>query len=160
VTVVDASIFVDALVGVGPHGDQARAELRGYSVLQVPASFGAEATSAVRALVLRGELSGIRAATAVEQIRVTRTIPYPFEPFSRRVWELRSNLTVYDAWYVALAEWLGTDLLTADAALDKDVGRGFGGAARLVEFGSPRITGVPPTISAVCPVPGSARMTR
>ncbi|MDQ6673483.1 MAG: type II toxin-antitoxin system VapC family toxin [Chloroflexota bacterium] len=113
-TVVDASVFVDALVGLGAHGDYARAELRDHPVLQVPAIFGAEATSAVRALVLRGELSPIRAAAAVEQIRVTRTIQYPFEPFSRRVWELRSNLTVYDAWYVALAEWLETDLLTAD----------------------------------------------
>jgi predicted nucleic acid-binding protein len=44
-------------------------------------------------------------------------IQYPFEPFSRRAWELRSNVTVYDAWYVALAEWLETDLLTADERL-------------------------------------------
>ena len=121
-TVVDASVFVDALVGVGAHADLARAELHGHVVLQVPAIFGAEATSAVRALVLRGELSSIRAAAAVEQIRVTRTIQYPFEHFSRRVWELRSNLTVYDAWYVALAEWLETDLVTADERLANAAG--------------------------------------
>jgi len=53
---------------------------------------------------------------------VTRTNQYPFEPFSRRVWELRANLTVYDAWYVALAEWLGTDLLTADERLAASAG--------------------------------------
>jgi predicted nucleic acid-binding protein len=39
------------------------------------------------------------------------------EAFSDRVWELRANLTVYDAWYVALAEWLATDLVTADGRL-------------------------------------------
>ena len=117
VTVVDASVFVDALVGAGAHGDRARRYLRDLAVLQVPAIFGAEATSAVRALVMRGELSPIRAAAAVEQIRTARTEQYPFEPFSRRVWELRSNLTVYDAWYVALAESLGTDLITADNRL-------------------------------------------
>jgi predicted nucleic acid-binding protein len=33
------------------------------------------------------------------------------------VWALRANLTVYDAWYVALAEWLETDLVTADERL-------------------------------------------
>lgn len=115
-------MFVDALVGVGAHGDLAREELRGHLVLEVPAIFGAEATSAVRALVQRGELSPIRAATAVDQIRVTRTLQYPFEPFSRRVWELRSNLTVYDAWYVALAEWLETDFVTADERLAKAAG--------------------------------------
>ena len=68
-------------------------------------------------LVLRGELSSIRAAAAIEQVRSARTSQFPFEPFSRRVWELRSNLTVYDAWYVALAEWLGTELFTADQRL-------------------------------------------
>jgi predicted nucleic acid-binding protein len=122
VTVIDASVFVDALVGVGAHGDLARAEVGQLAVLQVPAIFGAEATSALRALVRRGELSPIRAAAAVEQIRVARTIQYPFEPFSRRAWALRSNLTVYDAWYVALAEWLETDLLTADEGLSNAAG--------------------------------------
>jgi predicted nucleic acid-binding protein len=43
--------------------------------------------------------------------------PVPVRTFSDRVWELRANLTVYDAWYVALAEWLGTDLVTADQRL-------------------------------------------
>ncbi len=46
-----------------------------------------------------------------------RTIQYPFGPFSDRVWELRANLTVYDAWYVAPAESLGTDLVTAHERL-------------------------------------------
>ncbi len=116
-TVTDASVFVDALVGFGPHGDRARDELRGHSVLQVPAIFGAEATAAVRALVLRGALDPVRAATAVEQVRTVRAVQYPFEPFSGRIWQLREAVTVYDAWYVALAEWLGTDLVTADERL-------------------------------------------
>src|SRR5687767_12423789 len=116
-SVTDASVFVDALVGVGSHGDLARAHLRGQGVLQVPAIFGAEATSAVRGLVLRGELSPIRAAAAVERIRISRTIQYPFEPFSHRAWELRANLSVYDAWYVALAEWLETEVVTAGERL-------------------------------------------
>ncbi len=121
-SVTDASVFVDALVGVGVHGELARAYLRGVAVLEVPAIFGAEATSAMRMLVLRGELNSIRAAAAIEQVRTVRTVQFPFEPFSRRVWELRSNLTVYDGWYVALAEWLGTELVTADQRLANAAG--------------------------------------
>ena len=121
-TVTNASVLVDALVGLVPAGDLAREELRHRTVLEVPAIFGAEATSALRALVLRGSLSSIRAATALQQVRSTRTIQYPFEPFSQRAWELRENVTIYDAWYVALAEWLGTDLVTADERLATAVG--------------------------------------
>jgi predicted nucleic acid-binding protein len=117
VTVVDASVFVDALVVAGAAGEVARAELRDQAVLEVPNIFPAEATSALRGLVRRGDLSPIRAAAALEQVGAVRSIQYPFEPFIGRVWELRDSLTVYDAWYVALAEWLGTDLVTADARL-------------------------------------------
>lgn len=117
VTVVDASVFVDALVSSGLAGQLARHELRERTVLEVPAIFGVEVTSALRMLVLRGELSPARASAAREQVRTVKMIQYPFEPFSDRVWELRANLTVYDAWYVALAEWLETDLVTADERL-------------------------------------------
>jgi predicted nucleic acid-binding protein len=122
VSVIDASVFVDALVGVGVHGERARQEVRSQPTLQVPAIFGADSTSALRGLVLRGDLSAIRAAGALEQVRRVRTLQYPFEPFAQRVWELRDNLTVYDAWYVALAEWLRTDLVTGDDRLTNATG--------------------------------------
>jgi predicted nucleic acid-binding protein len=113
---------VDALVGAGHHGDAARAELRGRTLLHVPAIFAAEATSALHGLVLRGALDATRATAAAAAVRVTRTIQYPFEPFGRRVWELRDNLTVYDAWYVALAEALDVDLVTGDERLLRATG--------------------------------------
>lgn len=116
-SVIDASVFVDALVGVGRHGDAARGELRDLTALAVPAIFGAQSTSALRGMVQRGELAVARANVALEQVRRARTIQYPFEPFTARVWELRDNLTVYDAWYVALSEWLGTDLVSGDDRL-------------------------------------------
>lgn len=116
-TVYDSSVYVDALVATGAPGSAARTALRDRAVLEVPAIFSSEVVSAVRALVSRRELSPIRAVTAVEQVRTTRMIQYPFEPFAKRAWELKDNLTVYDAWYVALAEWLETDLVTADDRL-------------------------------------------
>jgi predicted nucleic acid-binding protein len=122
VPVIDASVLVDALVATGQPGRAARAELSRLTVLDVPAIFAAEAASALRALVRRAELSPARAAAALDQIRALRTTQYPFEPFSARAWELRENVTVYDAWYVALAEWLGTELVTADERLTRAAG--------------------------------------
>jgi predicted nucleic acid-binding protein len=115
--VLDASVVVDALVVPGLAGDLGRAEMRKLGVLQVPAIFTAEVTSALRRLVLARALSPIRASTALSQILTVRTLSYPFEPFASRVWELRDVLTVYDAWYVALAERLGTEFVTADKRL-------------------------------------------
>ena len=121
-TVFDASVCTDALAVAGDMGDAARSELRDRTVLEVPSIFAAEVVSAVRGLVRRGDLDQIRAVAAVEQTRTLRSIKYPIEPFLDRVWELRDNLSVYDAWYVALAEWLGTDLVTVDDRLANAAG--------------------------------------
>lgn len=112
--VLAASVVVDALVAAGPAGDLGRIEMRKLGELQVPAIFTAEVTSALRRLVHARALSPIRAASALTQILSVRTLSYPFEPFARRVWELRNTVTVYDAWYVALAERLETELVTSD----------------------------------------------
>jgi predicted nucleic acid-binding protein len=42
---------------------------------------------------------------------------YPVFPFLERVWELRDNVSAYDAAYIALAELLGCSLLTVDSRL-------------------------------------------
>lgn len=116
-TVFDASVLVDALVVAGPAGEHARTALRDRSQLHVPTIFKAEATSAIRSMQVRGEMSLGRALDAVSKIKVVQAVQYPFEPFIDRVWELRHNLSVYDSWYVALAESLDTSLVTADHRL-------------------------------------------
>lgn len=121
-SVLDASVLVDALVLAGERGAPARAELRAASTLEVPAIFRAEAVSALRGLVLRGRLSAARGAAAREQVGRVRARAHPFEPFLDRAWELRENLTVYDAWYVALAERLATELVTVDVRLASAAG--------------------------------------
>jgi len=115
--VLDASVVVDALVGLGRGGDLARAELSELPELQAPAILTAEVTSALRGLVRARALSPIRASTALADVLSMRVISYPFEPFARRAWELRDNVTVYDAWYVALAEQLDTEFVTGDKRL-------------------------------------------
>ena len=121
-TVCDASAYVDAWVVVGASGATARAALRNVTALEVPAIFTAEGVSALRSLVKSGELDPIRGAAALGEIRAVRRVEYPFGPFAERVWELRDTLTVYDAWYVALAEELGSELVTADERLARAPG--------------------------------------
>ena len=115
--VLDASIVTDAMAVSGIAGDRARFLVAEEPRLHLPAVAGAEVTSALRGMVFRGLLSAGDARAAAVRASRLRTRRFPFEPFLERVWELRENVTVYDAWYVALAEALDAPLVTADDRL-------------------------------------------
>ena len=66
---------------------------------------------------LSGERSAAHAVEALTDHAGLRFVRYPMRPLQRRVYELRHNLTAYDAMYVALAEALDVHLLTDDAKL-------------------------------------------
>lgn len=114
--VVDASVVVSALADDGPDGDQARSRLRGERLV-APYLIDVEVTSAWRRLAAAGDLDGRRVELAIADLLSVRVDRVRHEPLLRRCWELRSNLTVYDAVYVALAEALDVTLLTADKRL-------------------------------------------
>lgn len=76
-----------------------------------------EAANILRRAALAGSLSADVAALANEDLLQLRVDLFPYEPHGRRVWELRNNLTAYDAWSVALAESLGVPLVTLDGRL-------------------------------------------
>jgi predicted nucleic acid-binding protein len=118
-TVVDASVVADALVVAGRAGEAARRTLGGLDVLQAPQILVAEVVSAFRSMVRRGELEEARARSGLELLRSLDALTYPLDPFLGRIWELRDRVTVYDAWYIALAEHLETDLVTADRSLSR-----------------------------------------
>ncbi|MBC7373820.1 MAG: type II toxin-antitoxin system VapC family toxin [Frankiales bacterium] len=120
--VLDASVVVDALVVSGVQGDLARLVLATESVLHVPAVFLAEVSSALRAMVHRGDVDPGAARTALDQVAGLSRDDYPLDPFLPRVWELRANVTVYDGWYVALAESMDVPLVTADSRLLRAAG--------------------------------------
>lgn len=68
-----------------------------------------------------------RAAMAAADLEDMRLIRYPHAPLRERVWELRHNLTAYDASYLSLAEALGDCvLLTGDAGLASQARRSLG----------------------------------
>lgn len=119
--VIDASLVVAALVDSGSEGEWAE-ELLSSDSLAAPHLMQVEAANILRRAALARELTGDTAALAHADLVALRVGLFPYEPFAGRVWELRKNLTAYDAWYVALAEALEAPLATLDRRLARATG--------------------------------------
>jgi len=116
VIVVDASVLAPALADDGRDGDTARARLRGES-LAAPELIDLETVSALRRQLLAGHLDLRRAELAAADLVDLPLRRAAHRPLLARSWELRQNVTVYNGAYVALAELLDVELVTADARL-------------------------------------------
>jgi predicted nucleic acid-binding protein len=116
--VIDASVLVAALVDSGPHGDWAEEILAG-GLLQAPELVYAEATNIFRRLERATLISTPEANAAQEGLMELDIRLFGFAPFGDRIWQLRHNVTAYDAWYVAIAEALDLPLATLDEPLSK-----------------------------------------
>ena len=114
--VVDASVLAPAVADAGADGDRIRDRLRGKLVAG-PDLLRVETISVVRRHVRLGGLTEEQGAASVEDLLDFPIRVFPTAPLLRRVWELRTNLTSYDACYVALAEAIDAPLLTADRRL-------------------------------------------
>jgi predicted nucleic acid-binding protein len=120
-TVVDSSVLVAALIDTGPHGVWAEGVLAKGS-LHAPELALVEATNILRRLERAKLITTPEANGAQEDLMQLDIDMFSFEPFADRVWELRHNVTSYDAWYVALAEALKLPLATLDETLSKSNG--------------------------------------
>ena len=110
--VVDAGVVV-ALVAGGLDPDRV-----GDEDLAAPHLIDSEVTSALRRLVLRGNLTDDQGGAALEGFTRLTLTRFPADWLRPRLWALRHNFSAYDATYVALAEMIGaTSLLTTDARL-------------------------------------------
>jgi predicted nucleic acid-binding protein len=116
VLVVDASVLAPALADDGPDGDRARARLRGEQ-LAAPELVELETASVIRRQLHAGAIDARRAGFALADLLALPLRRASHRPLLARCWELRANLTVYDAAYVALAELLDAVLVTADGSL-------------------------------------------
>lgn len=114
--VVDASLLVAATTDSGPEGAWAE-EIIGAGELVAPDLALVEATNILRRLELSGDLERLEAGAAARDLVELELELVPFPPFADRVWELRHNVTSYDAWYVAAAEELDLPLATLDRNL-------------------------------------------
>jgi len=114
--IVDASLPVAAVADAGPDGRWATAVLS-QSGLAAPHMMPAEVTNVLRRLEVAGRMSRLEAGLGAQDVLLVDIELLPFAPFAPRVWELRMNLTSYDAWYVAVAETFDVPLATLDRRL-------------------------------------------
>ncbi|HIE93558.1 MAG TPA: PIN domain-containing protein [Acidobacteria bacterium] len=120
--VLDASAVVDLLLGTD-RGREVAARVADPTIgLHVPHLVDLEVAQALRRYARNKELESASALTALEDFRGLDLTRHAHEPLLGRVWELRRNLTAYDAVYVALAEALDCRLLTCDAGLARAPG--------------------------------------
>ena len=114
--VVDASVLANVVGDDGTDGDRAREAVRGQE-LSVPDLVDVEVVSVLRRRWLAKTMTARRFAAAVDDLGALPADRYPALPFMPRAYELRANVSAYDATYVALAEQLDCALVTADRRL-------------------------------------------
>lgn len=115
--VVDASALLEALLG-RPLATVVEARLfEPGQTLHTPYLLDVEIAQVIRRYTMNGHISTERALAALEDFLDLPLHRHPHEFLLPRVWELRHNLTAYDAAYVALAEMLDAPLLTHDRRL-------------------------------------------
>ncbi len=120
---LDASAALAAFLGTGVSSTSIRVRIGapGESV-HAPHLLDIEMLHALRGLVLRGDVSRARSEQVREDFASLRWSRYYHVAFLDRIWELKDNLTAYDAAYVALAETLSAPLVTTDARLARAPG--------------------------------------
>jgi predicted nucleic acid-binding protein len=120
--VLDASALVELVLGT-PRGRAVASRIGDPEVsLNVPHLADVEVAQVLRRYVREGGLEEAAGRAGLEILSLLDLERHAHEPLLERVWALRSNLTAYDAVYVALAEALGGRLLTCDSRLARAPG--------------------------------------
>jgi predicted nucleic acid-binding protein len=114
--VVDASALVELLLG-GPAAPSVAQRLAVGNSLHAPQLLDLEVAQVLRRYEARRQTDPKRCQEALDDLLSMSLLRHPHDHLLPRVWELRHNLTAYDAVYVALAEYLGAPLLTLDRRL-------------------------------------------
>lgn len=115
--VVDASALLEALLRTPAAVVVERRIFGSRQTLHAPHLLDVEVSQVIRRYAAAGELDAARGRQALADLASYSLFRYPHDFLLPRVWELRNNLTAYDAVYVALAEALGAPLLTRDRRL-------------------------------------------
>jgi len=116
VIVADASAIAEVLLA-RPQAGAVRIALAPHPELHVPEHFHVELLSVLRRYAIRRELSERRASEALAGLADLRALTYPVIELADAIWDLRAELTAYDAAYLALARRLDVGLITLDKGL-------------------------------------------
>ena len=119
--VCDASALVALLLDGGPDGQWASEALSGADLL-APSLVGFEAANIIRRHDLAGLVSTDQAAQAHVDLLDLAIEQWPHELLATRAWQLRHNLSICDASYVALAELTAATLVTLDRRISAAAG--------------------------------------
>jgi len=117
VIVVDASALLETLLRTPSAAAIERRLLHPRETLHAPHLLDVEVAQVIRRYAASGEITAVRGRTALADLNDFPLRRYPHDFLLSRVWELRNNLTAYDAVYVALAEALDAPLITRDRRL-------------------------------------------
>ena len=112
--VLDASAVIELLLGTEAGIAVRRRVSRRTESLHAPHLMDVEVAQVLRRYHARGAIGEDRGREALEDLGDLDVARYPHDPLLPRVWQLRANLSAYDAVYVALAEALAAPLLTLD----------------------------------------------
>jgi predicted nucleic acid-binding protein len=115
--VIDASVLANVIGDDEDDGNLARSEFKRAENVCAPDLVDVETVAVLRKRWIAGSITARRFASAVTDLESIAVVRYPTLPLMRRAYELRANLTSYDAAYVALAEVLDCELLTGDSRL-------------------------------------------
>ncbi|HTB71520.1 MAG TPA: type II toxin-antitoxin system VapC family toxin [Solirubrobacteraceae bacterium] len=119
--VVDSSAILEAFATVDPPA-RLLERLATDASLHAPHLIDTEVLSVLRRMTIHETIGAERAELARADFDDLGLIRYPHQPLSSRVWELRHNLSAYDATFVALAEALSAPLVTCDRRLASATG--------------------------------------
>ena len=115
--VEDASALIEVLLRTS-RAELVEERLFGAGeTLHAPHLIDIETTQVLRRYALGGQIDGARGRAALDDLADFPLRRYPHNVFLPRIWDLRHNLTAYDAVYVALAEVLDAPLVTRDRRL-------------------------------------------
>lgn len=120
--VIDASVLANAVGDDEEAGQQARDLLRAHRELAAPDLVDVETTAVLRRRWLAGTVTDDRFEKAIDDLTDIPVARFPVLGLMHRIFELRRNITAYDACYVALAEALDWPLYTVDRRLTHAAG--------------------------------------
>ncbi len=115
--VIDASAMLEVLLVTPTALDIEDRIFAADETLHAPHLLDLEIAQVLRRYCHIGDMEPERAEEALADLAVLGVVRYPHDLFLPRIWELRHNVTAYDASYIALAEELSAPLLTRDQRL-------------------------------------------
>lgn len=111
--VCDSSALVALLLDSGPAGRWVTSEVHAAEMI-APSLVKFETANVIRRHERAGIVSPDQAMQAHADLLDLAVEEWPYDLVAARAWDLRHNLSSYDASYVALAELVGATLITLD----------------------------------------------